>query len=774
MGTNVNVGLAVTSHNDGVATTAKFDNVRITKSLPPIPTISSPAASLTWKAGDTIQFSGTATDPEDGTLAASTLTWTIILNHCPSNCHTHTLQTFTGIASGSFFAPDHEYPSSLQINLTAKDSSGTESTASITLNPKTVALTLVSSPSGLRLGLNASTAIAPLTNTVIVNSQNSINAPTPQTLSGTTYVFSAWSDGGAASHNVHAPASATTYTVTFVPQTTATSTQEGGAEFMRGGDMAAFEEAGADQPAIMSDPTVQPGVSKTPFGRREPLTPTSQGRESSWPRATRIRLPGTANHAAHASGANYTAERIFSVNSTADAEDKVPGDGVCDAGGGLCTLRAALTESESSEDRASSPTAIHFDIPGAGVPTIRIREETSFTRGSLKALGPVIIDGTTQPAGWVELDGSAAAKQDMAGRDIVGLDLSGENSAVRGLVINQFPSHGIQLRPAEVPVQGNIVIEDNLIGTDVTGNTARPNGGDGVHLFHMSHSTIMRNLIMGNSSHGVAVIGADAIGNRLLKNVIRGHGGLGIALSDQANHLQEFPVLSSVTSEGNRVTIQGTFTSTPQTTFSLEFFANRACHPLGFGEGEDHIGSTEVTTDANGTASFTVALLASGTKGQFLTATATDPAGNTSEFSRCASMAALPAVVPFRALSATTAIRWGPRSGDDTFVVGATFTRADGRKAKILHTEPLYFRVGTFDATLPFGALAPDQQGTWKFAGLVDGTALEVVIRRLGDGIFGFQARGRGADLTGTVNPLIVHLTIGDESGSTNIIADIK
>jgi hypothetical protein len=107
-------------------------------------------------------------------------------------------------------------------------------------------------------------------------------------------------------------------------------------------------------------------------------------------------------------------------------------------------------------------------------------------------------------------------------------------------------------------------------------------------------------------------------------------------------------------------------------------------------------------------------------------------------------------------------------------VVGATFTRADDRKAMILHMEPLYFRVGTFDATLPLGSLAQDQQGTWKFAGLVDGTALEVVIRRLGDGIFGFQSRGREADLTGTVLPLVVHLTIGDESGSTNVIADIK
>ena len=219
MGTSVYVGLAVTSHNDGVLTTATVDNVGLSTSLAPTPTISSPASSLTWKVGDTITFSGSATDAEDGPLSAAALTWSIIMRHCPSSCHTHDIQTFTGISSGSFVAPDHEYPSSLEIKLTARDSSGTESAKSVIVNPKTVNLTLSSSPSGLGLGLNGTTATAPVTKTVIVNSQNSINAPTPQTLGGTTYVFSSWSDGGAASHNISAPASATTYTATFTPQT---------------------------------------------------------------------------------------------------------------------------------------------------------------------------------------------------------------------------------------------------------------------------------------------------------------------------------------------------------------------------------------------------------------------------------------------------------------------------------------------------------------------------------------------------------------------------
>ena len=48
------------------------------------------------------------------------------MNHCPSNCHTHPIQTFPNVASGSFNAPDHEYPSHLELRLTATDSDGRE------------------------------------------------------------------------------------------------------------------------------------------------------------------------------------------------------------------------------------------------------------------------------------------------------------------------------------------------------------------------------------------------------------------------------------------------------------------------------------------------------------------------------------------------------------------------------------------------------------------------------------------------------------------------
>ena len=172
---------------------------------------------MTWKVGDTIAFSGTASDPDQGTLPASALSWRLLLQHCPSNCHTHTVQSWTGVASGSFAAPDHEYPSYLDLELTATDGSGASTTTTRRLDPQTVALDFASSPPGLQLAVNSAAAATPFSRTVIRGSTNTVSAPSPQVLNGTTYVFSSWSDGGAQTHTISANAPAT-YTATYTPQ----------------------------------------------------------------------------------------------------------------------------------------------------------------------------------------------------------------------------------------------------------------------------------------------------------------------------------------------------------------------------------------------------------------------------------------------------------------------------------------------------------------------------------------------------------------------------
>src|SRR5262249_36030961 len=101
-----------------------------------------------------------------------------------------------------------------------------------------------------------------------------------------------------------------------------------------------------------------------------------------------------------------------------------------------------------------------------------------------------------------------------------------------------------------------------------------------------------------------------------------------------------FPVITSVASNGGVTAISGTLDSAPNTQFRIELFANKACHLSGFGEGENYLGFTSATTDANGKASFTFNAPTPNVIGGFFTATATDPNGNTSEFSACTSGAA--------------------------------------------------------------------------------------------------------------------------------------
>ncbi|HEX6754447.1 MAG TPA: PKD domain-containing protein, partial [Mycobacteriales bacterium] len=191
----------------------------------PTPVIDTPSAGLRWTVGQQISFSGHATDPQDGTLPASRLSWSLVLQHCPSNCHQHPLQDFSGVASGSFPAPDHEYPSWLELRLTATDSGGLSTTTSLRLDPQTVGLTAASTPSGLRLALGTESVTTPATRPVIVGSSNSVGAPLTQSSSTGLYDFVSWSDGGAASHNVVVGSSPVTVTATYARVTVGCTTE---------------------------------------------------------------------------------------------------------------------------------------------------------------------------------------------------------------------------------------------------------------------------------------------------------------------------------------------------------------------------------------------------------------------------------------------------------------------------------------------------------------------------------------------------------------------
>jgi glucose/arabinose dehydrogenase/PKD repeat protein len=191
----------------------------ITIGAPPTVTIASPTAATTWAVGDAVAFSGSARNSAGALLGASALTWRLALRHCSRTdatvCHTHNIQDYAGVGSGSFSAPDHEYPSHLELSLTAVDAAGLSTTETVRLDPRTAQITLASAPAGLQLSLGSDTEAAPFTRTVIARSVNTISAPSPQS----DHVWSAWNDGLGATHSITAPASGSaTYTATFTAQ----------------------------------------------------------------------------------------------------------------------------------------------------------------------------------------------------------------------------------------------------------------------------------------------------------------------------------------------------------------------------------------------------------------------------------------------------------------------------------------------------------------------------------------------------------------------------
>jgi glucose/arabinose dehydrogenase/PKD repeat protein len=185
---------------------------------PPEPTIESPATTKLFKVGEPITLRGSASDAQDGALAASALSWEIRQHHNGNHWHPF----FSGAGTNlTFSAPPPEDLSAtgegnyLEIRLTATDSQGLSKTVSRELRPKRVSIAFQSNPSGLSLQVNGTSFTTPQTLTSWEGYKLIVNAPAPQTLSGKTYVFASWSDGKGQQHDIVTGAASSTYTATF-------------------------------------------------------------------------------------------------------------------------------------------------------------------------------------------------------------------------------------------------------------------------------------------------------------------------------------------------------------------------------------------------------------------------------------------------------------------------------------------------------------------------------------------------------------------------------
>ena len=198
--------------------TATSNNATLTVSsnAAPVPTIVTPAQGTLYSGGQTIAYSGTAIDAEDGTLPASAFTWEVVFHH---DTHTHPfIAPRTGATSGTFTIPKSGETSAnvfYRIHLTVRDSAGRTNTTTRDLLPRKVQVTLATNPVGLSLTLDGQPVVAPYTFTGVVGILRALGAPSPQTAAPKTYDFQSWSDGGAQTHTISTPAANTTITATY-------------------------------------------------------------------------------------------------------------------------------------------------------------------------------------------------------------------------------------------------------------------------------------------------------------------------------------------------------------------------------------------------------------------------------------------------------------------------------------------------------------------------------------------------------------------------------
>jgi glucose/arabinose dehydrogenase len=211
---------AVVSNNWGVATSSAA-TLTVVANGAPTGSITTPATGTNYRGGQTITFSGTGSDAEDGTLPASAFTWRVDFHH-DTHSHPHMPAT-SGITSGSFTIADRGETSAnvwYRVFLTVRDSSGLTHTSTRDILPLTSVVRIESNLSNAQLTLDGAPITAPYTFTGVEGIIRTLGAVSPQTSGGTNYDFASWSDGGQQTHEISTPTADTTYTALFQPAVT--------------------------------------------------------------------------------------------------------------------------------------------------------------------------------------------------------------------------------------------------------------------------------------------------------------------------------------------------------------------------------------------------------------------------------------------------------------------------------------------------------------------------------------------------------------------------
>ena len=306
---------------------------------------------------------------------------------------------------------------------------------------------------------------------------------------------------------------------------------------------------------------------------------------------------------------------------------------------------------------------------------------TNITIGGAAAGAQNIISGATAAGGTgvsVQSGTGNLIQGNLIGTDVSGqYDLgnisdgiyvtSSQNTRITGNQIVNNRANGINASAST-----GTVMENNLIGTDSTGTRPLGNALAGVAISGSTNrvggpNAGQANTIQFNGGAGVWISSALSVQNQISGNAIYDNGGLGIDLypaglntnvllnaTNGANGLQNYPVLTNATVAYGGLMVQGVFNSKAGASYRLEFFATPTWDATNQPEGKYFLGTTNVTTDGSGNASFAAAFATAPATNLLVTATATDANGNTSEFSAGIAITSSGAVAPSLVIAPAT------------------------------------------------------------------------------------------------------------------------
>jgi len=167
--------------------------LEVTDNSRPIINIDLPINGSNYRAGDTIFFSGTAFDNEDGILSDSHKTWRIDFQH---DDHAHpALVGYSGFGSGEYIIPrigevdDNVW---YKIYMSSEDSGGLNSNEFVEIFPVKSNFMVNSEPSGLNLNIDGQSRITPAEVLSVEGIERTLAAPLFQVRGSVIYKFDKW------------------------------------------------------------------------------------------------------------------------------------------------------------------------------------------------------------------------------------------------------------------------------------------------------------------------------------------------------------------------------------------------------------------------------------------------------------------------------------------------------------------------------------------------------------------------------------------------------